>query len=751
MQAEYRDFMNTYKSVCRYGPDQTISEGELDVNQRPLRISLDVFFRRLYKRREVEEVLKAKIQSSSDLICFVGPQGSGKTSTALQICADIKQSLKHRTFIVLIDIRTESVLKACETGSADAFQSFLRRRIVDEYLYKLFPYTREDDQQRLKLYEFLLMPADERRKPMKVFNPLLRLQDRAVRLIRMYEATEPSSRSYLDWLSENYLLDDRVRELIEELEDQIDIGHLAYAARFVHGINRQVLWIDNIDALPEALQPEAVHFVRKFHAHLSTYAATIISVREENVFRYEDLNDEGAPPFESRVLLDMPRNSAGHAVYPSVDVPVIKIDTVRSIISRRMLFARDLQRELHKELSEDVKVIRRKATEAELAKDEARDLIEETEVEAVNSLHPISDERYESLCELSDLIIQLFLDEKAIYLANNSLRDLLFIHRDCLGYFLRSPKQDAEPPEAIEYEKWYLSTLFYAWIRSTRRRYQMGTYDIIELTADWYEERARLGCFLPYLVITTTWNLCIELGSSPKESPYHVPRVRDVVARLSQIGFAGSKILQAIHDLYYQEGSRGNMIELRSRRLVRSWEEVDPDLFIYVTYRGKCVALYTSNSFGYLYECVRRFKSQDDEAELLRHPDISSTDDAAEELLPYIADIAQMHYAALAKIKEEESLGTDGWLSRYYDWFGLPQIQPYRRSQDIGRRLAGVRKALQFETLITSLVSYVRGSRVGSRFKELGDMFARGVDELDLGDGVKSLDFRGELGLPQRK
>ena len=90
--------------------------------------------------------------------------------------------------------------------------------------------------------------------------------------------------------------------------------------------------------------------------------------------------------------------------------------------------------------------------------------------------------------------------EKAIFLANNCLRDLLTLHRDCLAFLLRSPAEDQEPPQALEYESWYISTLFYKWLRSTKRRYQMGVVDVISLSRDWHsreEEAARLFHTVP--------------------------------------------------------------------------------------------------------------------------------------------------------------------------------------------------------------------------------------------------------------
>lgn len=727
MHAQYAAFLDTYKPVSRFSLDPVLSESEPDEDQRTLLIGPEGFLEELYVTRSVEKELLRRIMSrSAELICFVGPRGCGKTSVATSVCHQLQCDPQRKVFISYLDVRADSVLKETSTATSRGSDAFLRESIIDHYLLRLFPYTAEEPKPRLELWEFLLTPRPEQQKPEALFHVFRSVSEKAQKAYATFKDLEANrSITFTEWLRNNYLRDAKVSAITDVLDQTVDIGHLVYAARFLHGYTLQVIWVDNIDALPETLQPLAVHHLRRFHLQVSTYASTIVAVREENVFRSEDISEEDPPPYESRVLLEIPRDAADHAYYPSIDFPAAKTATVKDIIMRRMNYARNLQRQ-----------------EADSGP-EAQERV-------------ISDERYGYLCELTRKMLDVFEQEQAVFLANNCVRDLMFIHRDCLAYLLRSPKENIEPPEALSYEPWYLATLFHAWVRATKRRYQIGAYDVIELARDWHLEKKKpFGCFLPYLITTCIWNFCIE-NRREISGNSGTPSIAEVVKRLRTLGYSEEEILRNIHELYLFVDKRGHIVGIRSKALIGDWMKLkkrkNQRLRIYVTYRGKCLALRAGMSFGFIAECVRRAESRAVHEDL-RHPCRKDTDEVAKRMLPYLCDIADMHYQALIRLRARWASEDVNWFDKYLIWFGLPQVKPYRRKEDIGEFSHGTRRALYFQTLITSLEGYVRYTSMYKQFTSLGRLYNQSVERLRTTDGtsIEEGNFRDRMGLPPRK
>lgn len=750
MHPEFSAFLRLHKKTCRVGPESALLDSQQDIQQRPLRVDSQQYLDELYVPRQVETLLQHRLRDTSELICLVGPQGAGKTSLASRLVREFMGSSLHRVFITYLDIRTEEVMKACETGSREEFEDYLRDRIIGEYLRALFPFKRGDHSQRLALLAYLLTAQDEVTRPSKIFFPYRELEEQIARKIMKHEQVEESIKEITteEWLSERYIKDPEVAKLVEAAEQLIDIHHLVYAARFVQNYDRQIIWIDNIDALPEALQPEAVHFARRFHNLITSYVATVVAVREENVFRFEDLNDENAPPYESRVLLEMPRDESNHTFYPLVDIPVLTKDQLREIIDKRLDFTQAIQRRAYERYEESVSDLREEAGPGE---NDTEKKAAELQLEAADYLEPISDARFTQLKTLSSRLLKTLWSEGAVYISNNSIRDILLLHRDCLGYLLRSPNEDEEPPEALSYSDWYRATLFYTWIRVTGRTYTVEGFDIVSRTRDWHrEESSSLGCLLPYLLITTIWNCTLE-GGRGRGAYGQIPRITDVMERLEVLGFKEEEILRALHRQYFHNGRRGHCVEIRSRYLINNWRKIDPNFFVYVTFRGKCLALRTGNSFGYTYECVRRLGVENVE-EPPSHPGKRETGEAAQELLPHLCDVAEMHVRSLVRIRDSCDLGDD-WLPQYYRWFGLPQLDPYRWKVKIGRRLGDVRRALQFQCLIAGVIGAARHTSAESYLRKLENQFASAVDRLgETGpdEPFSVPEFRSALNLPSR-
>ena len=226
-------------------------------------------------------------------------------------------------------------------AGSDDLDTYLRQRIVHFYLSHLFHYTADNPSPRIDLWDFILSNRPEQEKPECIFHVFLPLLESAQKALAIYRAMQDTQKATMrDWLVENHNRDQNAVEITATVDKMLDLGHVAYAARFLRGCQLQVLWVDNIDALPEALQSIAVQHLREFQLLVGAYVSCLVSVREENVFRLEDVPEGDMPVGERRVLLEIPRGLSAHADYPAIDMPVASLEAISRIVRKRMDYTR---------------------------------------------------------------------------------------------------------------------------------------------------------------------------------------------------------------------------------------------------------------------------------------------------------------------------------------------------------------------------------------------------------------------------
>jgi hypothetical protein len=754
MHPEYKTFLDLFLSVARYSCDQSESvfdpdeeDGPPDEGRKSVSITPDEFFAKLYEPREVLGHLKNRL-NTSNLICLVGPPGSGKSTVVMKLYRDLRDWRKSRqpdsSFMELIDLRVETETNAFDLTDALTIEKSLRERLITAYLDEFFRLTRVGENPRLDLWAFLLDGERANDKPRKIFSVFQRLQDSATRLLRKYDLIHPEHISVREWLARS-IQEPAVQAITEEVDSLTDFPHLVHAAIRVKGIKRHIIWLDNVDKLSAKQQTDTMIAARKLFTPVATQVGMGLSIREENVFRDYELCDDGATPYETRVLLEMPRGPGGHAFYPSKDVPVATDDVLRSIINRRLEFTRSYQQLRTAQLTQAIE-------KAKSQRDGAGALDAEELSDQLRKLAPvISPQRYSTIEVLSTTLLEAMAAERAIYLANNSLRDFMVIFRDCLGDLLKSEEPQEEPVRALEYKRWYLSTLFLRRVRHAQRRYQVGVYDIFGATDEWFKGgRKGVGCLLSHLIITATWNLILKrrIGNSVFSRS---ALCGDVIARLTPLGFSRDDVINEMHVLYLHNNSRQNLLEFRSRAEISSASQITDNLPVYLTHRGKCLVARTSSSFGYIYDCLRLLQggSQGDET-LIDHPQIRSREEVVNDLLPTLCMVAQMHYHALKEIRMKNAFAEANWPYGYLEHFGVPKISPYSRAVDESDK-GEDRRYFQLELLLLSLLNFVRNSPAAAEpLQKLLTKFTESVDGLKFLNKSISLpvpDFRKEIGI----
>lgn len=717
MHQEYRVFLRILHSVCRYSADQFYDEPTSKNSQmtRPFHISHKEFCDHMYAERPVvEDFILRLLRTRSDLLCLVGQPGSGKTSIALKLRQKLAQSSSHRFFVCYLDVRKIIKGKENHLRSEEVFLEFLREKVKQEYIARLFRRRKQLADGRdslLSLYAYLLGSTED----YEVFNDIVDLQDEAIDLVEDFRSSnsaypEPETSEdrinllYL-WLEAEVSRDPDVKRLIRDLRARIELQHLIYAARFIRGYDRQVIWYDNVDALKQHLQRKIFKYTSIFHQQVSDYASSIIAIRDENVRGYvrERREDErDAPPYTTRIVTE-PEINGNYINYPTTDVPVASDKVLHKIIRHRLDSTRRYQSVKIREILTEIDRIEREIFEAGDNKGLLVQLYSEKrekEEELEKDYRPaISSEKFSYLCKISAKLVDVFLAEKAIYLANNSIREFMKMHRDCLGMLFKHGEDDKGKPIALGYDNWYLATLFLRWLQRTDRDYRISFPNIMKGTKEWVLERSdAIGCSLPYLIVTTTWNLERE-----RERPdFRYPEAKLVVDLLREVGFSRDTIhKQLLRHL------QNRVIQYRNKDIDTD-APVKLDEQIFSTLRGKCLAGVTCNSFGYIYECVRDLYSEStavpERDHLLDHME---TPGAVQFIVEDLCYLGEMHLNALVEMRDGTSLGGERWLRIYRDRYGLPNQEPFRRNV-AGVEVSGQRKALLFESLTAGLLAYTR-------------------------------------------
>lgn len=753
MHAEYNTFFKLLGNISLYAFDRSPTAEQDDELRRPFIISSEDFLRSLYERRSVEKVIKAKLRTGSEVICLVGPPGCGKSSMGLNLKYEFDRT---NTFMSFVDIRMEKILETLETGACEDLTQYLKQRVSAEYDRRLF---RDDDSRdhnpRLQLFAYLLEPGSEVRKPLTLFYQIQRFENRAARFFRQWVHCDIKNReqaTYYDWLVNTYTNEPQIEELVSQLEKVIQLPHLVYAARFIHGIKRQIIWLDNIDALPDDLQVEALDILKGFLITIANYAACVIAVREENVFKEENLSDEGAPPFDTRVMMEFSKMDSGQLVYPAVDIPLIKAEVLKNIFRKRMTYARNYQ--VNRAIGIQNNIV---SAESNLSAandinrmEQLKDTIAELQQELSDITPVISEIRFGYLLTLSTKIVQILDEERGFFIANNSIRDLLFLHRDFLRNLIASPDSEIEPPAALNYDDWYVTTMLFSWIRNVQRRYQVGMYDVIADCQMWHNTPdSIIGCLLPHLVLTCIWNLYL-MHKSKLRKRFHRIFVKEIVQSLADFGYSREDVVDTLFYLSYRTGSRGNYLEIKSEgptESLRSPADIEDDEMIRLKYRGKAMVGFVSSSFGYLYECQRSFENPHENP--FAHPLVNDTNALVGGLIPYLCDLAQMHVTVFDKFKKNKALGGEKDLvSNYLLKFGVPQEKPYARKHKIGSDFNGTRRALLLECIISSLLGYTPNQGdIQMKLNTIRELF---VKSLNRGKDDSAINFRKELGLPEK-
>jgi hypothetical protein len=678
MPDEFRTFLSNLQCVTDFGVDRP------DPMSTARGLNTEAFFDDLYEERGGIDQLLNAVEEGSRLVCLVAPRGSGKTTLVHKLKRELDLRNPHRKMI-LIDVRNEINLRNIDVSNDRSMGESLRSLLRSKYLNIFFRASRNPDNARLKLYAFLLDSEKRDRQPEQIFsNPIFALQDEANILLQQYDAgSEPLP---IDELLIQKAGHKEVAAIKTRIDKEVTFSQLAHSAYALHEVRDQVIWLDNVDRLTDQQQIDAFNAINSIFAPVASLVRMGLSIREENVYREFE---QGAPPKPTRIMLKHPDDDSDRAYYPSEEVPLATAKTLQGMMERRLRLARKMM------------------IEGKLADNLGREDV------------------FKNLLVLTNRLIDQVCDENAVRLTNNCLRDFMELCRHMLGDLVLSnvytPLAD-QIDQAIKKEDWYIRTVFLWRLRHAQEEYKIGIYDVLA-AAERHRKRADglPGCMLEHLVLTKTWNLTLR---SPDNNPNHggIATVGDVVRSLERLGYVRDAVVEAMHGLYWSNGSRQHLLEIRNGDVLKRPSAITDDLRIYLTLRGKCLTASASGSFAYLYDCLRILKrGPQAEQEIVDEHEIRSTAEIIDKLIPHLCDIAQMHYDTLNDWFQNGILSGDNWLEDYKKEFGAP-IGILSGNIDTGTRY------LQLEMILSRLIRYPKN--LPNQLRKLHALQAAFLDEL---------------------
>lgn len=706
MHPEYKMFLNLFRRVNYFTPDNLLT----DIREDGFLIDKKMFLDHLYVERDVEQIIKKQIELYVDnLLCIVGPKGAGKSSICLKIINDYNNDIAENIFIIPINMRQDYGGKSFD--DLYELRKFLRDKIKNFYRSE-FPINKKSDNSFSKsdLYAYILdvsIPDYERPK-----DYFIDFQEDIDIILYYYEYDKVGKSNYKikDWLIEKIPYEEKIFGLIQKIDDKIDIVHYAYALKYFYEYDKQIIWIDNIDILPDIKQSQLVRAINVIQDNLSTFVNFIIAVREENIYRIDEFEDDSAPPFQSIVYLENPNKDHSASELNSINFPVISSEKIELLAQKRFLFTKYYQKYLQNKINSNIDLNKGKLSNPKLSQSGIK-IIEKTITYWENKLETycsptISDAKYELLKKILIKYLNIFEQEKIIYLSNNSIRIYLPLLADIINHSLKRDTEKIDEPTVTKLPNWFLTTELLTYISDTQHYNSIELFDVFHYTfVQSFQNKDQILCFLPHLCLTTIWNLLLNRKKKvgDKVNTLISPTIKEVKDKLIFLGYDESEISESLFHLYLHGKGRGNFIELRTKENINKVTQLDDEYLVRITYRGKCTIGLICNSFGYLYDCYLRLR-RDKKLSIYLNPE--DTFQHSVQLLPYLCDLAQAHYNSLKKIREIKYKNDSNWFDKYLFDYGIPQVPPYIRKDPIGKQLSGRRRALYFESIMYSLNAY---------------------------------------------
>lgn len=728
---ETKAFNQSLKSVVEYAADSDMITSD-EFEKKFLTPSRDEFFEHMYIAWAHEEELRRAILNFRNSFLFIGEQGSGKSSLCLSIQRYIEQFRVNETLMFRHDVRTyggKTALRDADPKDVpDILLATLHSRLLAEYFPNTYPSADEDSGNvsgnlRLRMFAYLIDSNEKKPPNFALENEVFRAQN----LYRQWyknrngqnnqQNGEPPYSVY-DFLYEQHAVHDELTRELEKIAGELKVSHLLHILHVVHKFKRQYIWIDNIDTLAPDQQVIIEKISSRIQSHTTDFANLIVSVRDRNVLKLFDFDEVDAPPYETSVHF-----GDTHRETRSFFLPDAKFNHYKQIVNARMRFA-------YANLNHQIQKI---CDNPEFSHDDREYFLGQLICE-------VSEETYKTIFSLSNAILSIFQSAVIWSYANNSIRLLLKLHQEFLADLLTNEIYQKMIFDQTIDTHWKrprhfsrkLLTLFLFWTHSNRHDgLQIQTYDLLSDREKWIKSRKYKPNFiLDYMIIVYIWNLTLN---SPRGKQHEIPRVGEIIKKLSALGYIGNTIRERIYSLFSNHQARTHILEIQTSKPdeIQSPDDILDNLPISVTPRGKVFISWIANTYGYLSVCVLNAHSR--KMNLQKTPstlrEIWSkyvyADGNLNGIFSDLCIIAEMQLFMLERARCSDSYcNHDDWYASYLDDFGLP---PTHKTRRYGR---SNRYRMQFGAILETIRPYVRHFDSQKKLDILSNVFFGEVNKL---------------------
>ncbi len=720
----------------------------------PLRdedISEDEYFENLYVERDArEEVQKAVLESQDRLICLVGPRGSGKSTIAKRIRREFDKD--DAVFFTLYDVRYRNIKNdlSDEKTALKKVQDIIRGFYSAE-LSSVDSTNLDLLDRHLAFFIDVTLPESDR--PAEVFGDFaeiandvfLRMDEYRFELAEKIQKTKDADRwdvalkkQEIEKLEEQLRNLDvyrwvkaqrakgkhkYLRKLYKKVKKIADLVHLAFAHRYIFQKKfveegkrvTQILWFDNIDNLNAADQRMLVDVLHECQRELHQIAAVVIAAREENVFYEPHDFDAGAPTFRAIIFIDNPHEFDVDRA-EAVNLGMTLDDDIKAIVEKRLDFF-----------------------PAYFKKKKPDEHFESKTFEVLRRV-------------VKEVVLNVFEEEKFLYVANNSLRELLPMYADFTLFliekieWLKSGRKLSEnetqlPPSLTDPDFFRVTEALY-WLAYEEEYFEF--YNMVEycdnpiLHGDCGVGKS--PCFLPHVVLTAVWNMVNKKRAGGHRAAFTSPKLKHVIARIRKLGFEEDEIKRVLFKLYRPQEGRSHFIVIETKKRIRYPEDIDLNFKVRITSRGMVALNRVFNSFGYFYGMIKKFR----EDSIYTTPANRLND--GQLFLNYAKKMYLLHLNALKSIKTNSYKSMNDWYGGYLQDFGIyvdPNIT--RRADPSSAYRIGSRSyILYFPYLMESVLPYFDYSQSRSIHRKLSlllQKFMQYVNQLREGENVESFEL----------
>lgn len=717
---EIEYFLRYYENIIVFSTD-TFTDEESDIEH----ITEDRFYKELYIDRDIEEeIIKQIFFKPAKTIAFIGPRGCGKSTTGLRVLNRIKR--ENKCLPIFINSRMiygtskfdnieedNAVLKDTRTQARE----FIRTSIISVYKEQI-----EKNDLLNDIFENIIIP--DKREVINKTGLFTNFREEFDYIYYKYHSDFAKRKCTIDfkkWITENYL---EIKSYLDIIIGKLDIQHYCVIFKKYFHFKYQIVWFDNVDALPDLLQYWMIDSLNEIQASIPIpIIIFIISIREENVHRFEDYDDDDGYPDIIRIYW---KDKKTNKLIPDPEKEIKAINqriasskVLKEIISTRLKYSQ-------------YKYIPKFTNQ----KYDFEEFKEFTKV--------IDDKFYNDvLIPISNKILSTFESTHSIYIANNSITNYMLLHKRFLEYllskdfFIELSDYYKNRYYAEKFTNPQMITEFYRWLSSPLENSGLYLFDLIDHIDILNHNQNKLSCFLPFICLSTIWNL--TLINVQKEIPVatcHNPRVDEIIKKLKFIGYNDANVIKKmLLELYLvRDNERESFISIRANKFINKINDIEDDMLVRLTYRGKSILCSVVNSYGYLIECTIRKNFN----EL-----VFDQEKQKQSLIMYLCDLTNHHLSTLNSFCAKPYIYKKGWVNDYLNIYGIPQRKPYSRKTDLGLKTGDGRfKAFYLQTVFSSLLGHFNNpdnkgdedfNIINSKILDLENLFNDYIDLLNEG------------------